>query len=211
MIASFTAPNSTSRRRLSSAPQDTSLRRQAIDVLTRAIARAVESASEGTLEAIIGAAGDPAHALALAPRDLAPTPPERLAAERAAKARTACFRAEIAGKAGGMYGRADVAELLGISLSAIDKQRQRGQILGVPYGHDIRFPAAQFRDGVTVPGLRAILAAFGDMNPWGQLQLLVAPVEGFADEPASILDILAGGVDGPTLGRITGLIRGWAA
>lgn len=208
MTATLAAP---ARRRLRTAPQDGGLRRSAIDVLTRAITQAVESASEATLEAIVGAAGDPAQALAVAPRDLAPAPPERLAAERAAKARTAHFRAELAERAGGMYGRADVAELLGVTPAAVDKQRQRGQILGVPYGGDLRFPAAQFRGDTVVPGLRTVLSAFGDMNPWGQLQLLVAPIEGFGDEPASILQLLARGVDGPMLGRITGLIRGWAA
>lgn len=180
-------------------------------MLTRAITRAVESASDATLEAIVGAAGDPAQALAVAPRDLAPVPPERLAAERAAKARTAHFRTELTGKAGGMYGRADVAGLLGVTPAAIDKQRQRGQILGVPYGSEVRFPAAQFKDGAVVPGLKAVLAAFGAMNSWGQLQLLVAPLDGFSDEPTSILGLLARGVDHGTHAQLIGLARGWAA
>jgi hypothetical protein len=190
-------------------PRDNSLRRSAIEVLTRAIASAVESASDATLEAIVGA-GDPAQALAVAPRDLVPAPPERLAAERAAKARTAHFRAEVAEKAGGMYARADVAELLGVTPAAVDKQRQRGQILGVPYGSEVRFPAAQFAEGAVVPGLKPILAAFGDMNPWGQLQLLVAPLTGFGDEPASILDLLAQGVGEDVQGQLVRLISGWA-
>lgn len=208
MTATFAV---STRRRLSRASQDHSLRQSAIDVLTRAVARAVESASDATLEAIVGAGGDPIQALAVAPRDLAPEPPQRLAAERAAKARTAHFRAELADKADGMYGRADVAALLGVTPAAIDKQRQRRQILGVPYGSELRFPAAQFHGDAVVPGLKAILSAFGDMNPWSQLQLLVAPIEGFGDKPASILDLLAQGIDQPMLDRMTGLIRGWAA
>ncbi len=198
------------RRRLTSTPKDNPLRRSAIDVLTRAVARAVESASDDTLAAIL-AAGDPAQALAVAPRDLAPAPPERLAAERAAKARTAHFRTELAEKSGGMFARADVAQLLEVTLAAVDKQRQRGQVLGVPYGNEIRFPAAQFKDGAVVPGLKPILAAFGDMSPWGQLQLLVAPLEGFLDKPASILDMLAHGVGEDVRVQLTGLARGWAA
>ena len=205
----MTAALAPSRRRLHSAPQDGSLRQRAIDVLTKAVTRAVESASDDTLSAIL-AAGDAAQALAVAPRDLAPAPPERLAAERAAKARTAHFRAEVAEKAGGMFARADVAQLLGITPAAVDKQRQRGQILGVPYGNEIRFPAAQFKDGAVVPGIKPILAAFGDMNPWGQLQLLVAPLDGFGDGPASILDLLARGVGEDVRLQLTGLARGWA-
>lgn len=197
------------RRRFNSAPQDNSLRQRAIDVLTSAVTKAVESASDDTLSAIL-AAGDAAQALAVAPRDLAPAPPERLAAERAAKARTAHFRADIADKAGGMFARADVAPLLGVTPAAVDKQRQRGQILGVPYGNDIRFPAAQFKDGTVVAGLKPILAAFGDMNPWGQLQLLVAPIDGFSEEPASILDLLGRGVDDDVRAQLLGLVRGWA-
>jgi len=189
--------------------RDNSLRRSAIEVLTKAIASAVESASDATLEAIVGA-GDPAQALAVAPRDLAPAPPERLAAERAAKARTAHFRTELAEKAGGMFTRADVAELLSVTPAAVDKQRQRGQILGVPYGNEVRFPAAQFANGAVVPGLKPILAAFGDMNPWGQLQLLVAPLSGFGEGPASILDLLAQGVGQDVQEQLIRLIRGWA-
>ncbi|WP_375383417.1 hypothetical protein [uncultured Sphingomonas sp.] len=207
MAAALAAPV----RRARSAPQDGGLRGRALAALHAAVARAVESASDETLEAIIGAAGDPAQALAVAPRDLAPVPPERLVAERAAKARTVHFRAELTAKAGGMLARSDVADLLGVGSAAVDKQRQRGQILSVPYGTDIRFPAAQFRDGRAVPGLKPILAAFGDMNSWGQLQLLVAPLEGFSDEPASILDLLAAGVDAETLDELAGLARGWAA
>ena len=196
---------------LDAGSRDSDLLRRAVDALSAAVAAAVQSASDETLEAIVGARNDPAHVLALAPRDIAPVPLERLVAERAARARTAKFRAELAERAGGMLSRTDVADRLEISPAAVDKQRQRGQILGVPYGSDIRFPAAQFRPDTVVPGLRTVLSALGDMNPWGRLQLLVAPIAGFTDEPASILEILARGVDGPTLERITGLVRGWSA
>lgn len=198
-------------RRLRTTTQDGGLRGRALAALNAAVAMAIDSASDDTLEAIVSARNDPAQALAVAPRDLAPAPPERLVAERAAKARTVHFRAELTAKAGGMLGRTDVADLLGVGSAAVDKQRQRCQILGVPYGTDIRYPAAQFTDGRTVPGLKPILAAFGDMNPWGQLQLLVAPIEGFSDEPASILDLLARGVDDDTTAQLARLVRGWAA
>lgn len=197
------------RSRANSITADFTLRRRANEVLSRAVASAIASASEDTLAAIL-AAGDAAQALAVAPRDLAPAPPERLAAERAAKARTANFRTELTKRAGGVFSRADVAQLLGVTPAAVDKQRQRGQILGVPYGNDIRFPAAQFKDGAVVAGLKPVLAEFGDMNPWGQLQLLVAPLDGFAEEQTSILDLLARGVDDGVRAQLLGLVRGWA-
>lgn len=191
------------------------LRRRAMQALTEAIARALDSASEETLAAIVGAQ-DAREALAIAPRDLAPPPPERLAAERAARARTAAFRAELAARAGGMYARAELAELLGVTPAAIDKQRQRRQILGVPYGTETRYPAAQFRDGGVVPGLKPVLDALGDMNPWGQLQLLTAPLDGFDAEGtggagASILDLLGQGADADTRAALARLAAGWAA
>jgi hypothetical protein len=110
-----------------------------------------------------------------------------------------------------MYDRAEVAELLGVTPAAIDKQRQRRQILGVPYGNETRYPAAQFRDGAALAGLKPILDAFGDMNPWGQLQLLAAPLDGFGDAPASVLALLAAGVDADTRARLAALAAGWAA
>ena len=186
------------------------LRRRAMQALTDAVARALDSASEETLAAIVGAQ-DPREALAIAPRDLAPAPPERLAAERAARARTAGFRAELAARVGGMYDRAEVAELLGVTPAAIDKQRQRRQILGVPYGNELRYPAAQFRDCAALAGLKPILDALADMNPWGQLQLLAAPLDGFGDAPVSVLALLAEGADADTRARLAALAAGWAA
>ncbi|MFZ3482117.1 hypothetical protein [Sphingomonas sp. 3-13AW] len=93
---------------------------------------------------------------------------------------------------------------------ALAKQRQRGQVLGVPYGNEIRYPAAQFAGGAVVPGLKPILTAFGDMDPWGQLQLLLAPLTGFGDPPASILSLLAKGVDPDVQTQLVRLVRGWA-
>lgn len=205
MTTTFAAPS----RRRDRVAEGSGLRGRALATLQAAVVLALESASDATLEAIIVARDDPAQALAVAPRDIAPAPPERLAAERAAKARTAHFRAELAGKAGGMFARADVAELLGVTPAAVDKQRQRNQVLGVPYGTEIRYPAGQFKDGAVLSGLKPILAAFGDMNSWGQLQLLVAPLDGFDDGPASILDLLDRGVGENTRTQLVSLVHGW--
>jgi hypothetical protein len=43
----------------------------------------------------------------------------------------------MAARSGGMLERGDVAAMFGVTPAAIDKQRQRRQILGVPYGTEI--------------------------------------------------------------------------
>lgn len=199
-----------SRRPRSTAQSGTdTLRKRALEKLTDAIAAAVATASDATLADIVGSS-DLRHALTIAPRDLAPPPPERLIAIKAARERTTRFRQEMAELAGGMLDRAQVAELLGLTASAIDKQRQRNQILGVPYGSDIRYPASQFAGGETVGQLKTVLEAFGDTTPWERLQILTAPLEGFGDSARSILEILGNRPDRETLRQITGLVAGWA-
>ena len=210
VIQTAAASRQRSSRPRSAAPSASdTLRKRALEKLTDAIAAAVATASDATLADIVGSS-DLRHALTIAPRDLAPPPPERLVAIRAARERTSRFREDMAVRAGGMLDRTQVADLLGLSMAAIDKQRQRNQILGVPYGSDIRYPAAQFANGETVGHLKAVLVALGDTDPWEKLQLLTTPLEGFRDASGSILELLADRPDPETLRQITGLVAGWA-
>lgn len=186
------------------------LRRKALEKLTLAIAKAVESASDDTLADIVGSE-DLRHALTIAPRDIAPESAADMAAIKAAREKTARFRDEMASRAGGMLERADVAEMLGVSPAAIEKQRQRRQILGVPYGNEIRYPAAQFAAGATVVNLKQLLQAFGDAEPWEQLMLLTTPVTGYAPEPETPLQILTRKPRAETLKQLVALVTGWAA
>src|SRR3546814_20230143 len=96
----------------------------------------------------------------------------------------------MATRAGGMYDHDHVAAMLGVTPAAIEKQRQRRQILGVPYGSEIRYPAAQFAKGGAVSHLKRVLEAFGDTDPWEQLMLLTTPVEGFGDGSEPLLQLL---------------------
>lgn len=185
------------------------LRRKALEKLTLAIAKAVESASDDTLADIVGSS-DLRHALTVAPRDIAPESPADIAAIKAAREKTAQFREEMATRAGGMYDRAQVAAMLGVSTAAIEKQRQRRQILGVPYGSEIRYPAAQFVNGETVGHLKRILEAFDDTDPWQQLMLLTSPLEGFEAEPRTLLQLLAQKPDTDVLRQLVALASGWA-
>ncbi len=191
------------------APSDT-LRRKALEKLTLAIAKAVESASDDTLADIVGSE-DLRHALTIAPRDIAPESAADIAAIKAAREKTARFRDEMASRAGGMLERADVAEMLGVSAAAIEKQRQRRQILGVPYGNEIRYPTAQFVSGATVANLKQVLEAFGDSDPWEQLMLLTTPVTGYAQEPETPLQILGRKPRAQTLKQLVALVTGWTS
>lgn len=186
------------------------LRRKALEKLTLAIAKAVESASDDTLADIVGS-HDLRHALVVAPRDIAPESPADLEALKAARERTGQFREEMAERAGGMFDRTHVAEMLGVSAAAIDKQRQRKRILGVPYGTEIRYPAAQFANGEVLPGLKAVLEGFADMNPWEQLMMLTTPLEGFGSHPETVFQKLTKRPEPGVLKRLASLTASWAA
>jgi hypothetical protein len=117
----------------------------------------------------------------------------------------------MAKRAGGMFDRAHVAAMLGVSPAAIEKQRQRRQILGVPYGSENRFPAAQFVNGETVPNLKRVLEALGDTSLWEQLMLLTTPLEGFGSKPETALDILRRKPDQETVHQLLALAKVWAS
>lgn len=186
------------------------LRRKALEKLTLAIIRAVEAASDDTLADIVGSE-DLRHALAIAPRDIAPESPADLEAIRKSRERTARFREDMAQRAGGMYDRDHVAAMLGVSPAAIEKQRQRRQVLGVPYGSEIRYPAVQFANGEAVSHLKRVLEALGDTDPWEQLMLLTTPVEGFGDGNQTLLELLKGKPGQDDLRQIIALTSAWTA
>ena len=186
------------------------LRRKALEKLTLAISRAVEAASDDTLADIVGS-DDLRHALTSAPRDIAPESPADLGAIRKARERTARFREDMAQRVGGMFDRDHVAAMLDVTPAAIEKQRQRRQILGVLYGSEIRYPAAQFADGQAVSHLKRILEALGDTDPWEQLMLLTTPVEGFGDGNQTLLDLLKGKPGQDQLRQFVALASAWTA
>ena len=144
------------------------------------------------------------QALAIAPGDVAPESPADFEAIRAAREKTARFRASR------MFDRTDVTEMLGVTAVAIKKQRQRRQMLGVPYGAEIPYPAAQLVNGEALPNLKRLLEAFGDTHPWEQLMLLTTPVEGFSAHEETPLAILGRRPDQETLRQLVALVASWA-
>ncbi|WP_336973001.1 hypothetical protein [Sphingobium aromaticiconvertens] len=84
-------------------------------------------------------------------------------------------------------------------------------ILGVPYESGIRYPAVQFVDGKPLRNLDRMLQALGDMNPWEQLMLLTTPLEGYDEQPQTVLQLLAKQPDTDRLHQLTALLSSWAA
>lgn len=203
------SPKSSRTSQRTNAANGDTLRRKALEKLTLAIAKAVEAASDDTLADIVGAS-DLRHALTIAPRDIAPNSPADFEAIKAARERTLQFRDDMAARGGGMFDRSHVAVMLGVTPAAIEKQRQRRQILGVSYGAEIRYPAAQFVNGETVSHLKRVLEALGDTDPWEQLMLLTTPLDGFGEGDETVLQLLARRPDQDVLRQIVALVSSWA-
>lgn len=67
----------------------------------------------------------------------------------------------------------EVAQLLGISRQAVDKRRNKGQLLAVSLGRRGYFyPLWQFRDGAILTGLDRALSALAKFDPWTQLMFM---------------------------------------
>ncbi|WP_017326542.1 hypothetical protein [Synechococcus sp. PCC 7336] len=100
---------------------------------------------------------------ALAPED--PLAAARLKGHR--------VKLELLYRDGDPLSSAEVAQLLCISRQAVDKRRKKHQLLAVSLGRRGYFyPAEQFLDGSTLPGLEKVLAALQEYSAWTQLMFL---------------------------------------
>lgn len=195
----------------STAPDFGALQEIAVGIGLGAVRYAVARASTKTLAAVVMSANDPHQALVLLAADLPPAPAARLIAEASARSRTASFRARLSEQAGGMLKRREVADLLGVKPATVGAMQQRREILGVPFGREIHYPAAQFREGRPVTGLHRLLVALGDMRPWVQLQSLLVPLSGFAPVPTTMLELLRTDLPDERIETLVRLARGWAS
>lgn len=101
----------------------------------------------------------------------------------AAYARGIETKREIAAEAGGLLSASTVAELLGISRQAVEKRRQRGQLLGVPApGRGHLYPAIQFHDGRVIEGIEDVLTNLESDSPWTRLSFLVGRSASLGDK-----------------------------
>ncbi len=69
---------------------------------------------------------------------------------------------------GGCMSSAEVATVLGVTRQAVDKRRVNGKLIGLPTGRVYVYPAWQFADGQTLPGLEEVLQHLSVHDPWMQ-------------------------------------------
>ncbi|SPF78093.1 DNA-binding protein [Pseudoprimorskyibacter insulae] len=92
--------------------------------------------------------------------------------------RTIAHRLRLRELAGEMLTSSQVEDLLGIQRKAVDKRRKAHKLLGLRSGSDWLYPAFQFGHDDVLPGIRTVLDAFRDSDPWVVLDILLAPDEG---------------------------------
>ena len=85
-------------------------------------------------------------------------------------------KARLIEQNGGVFKTEQVAEYLGITPQAVNKRRALRQLVGLTFrkrGHV--FPAWQFTDRGTVPGLEQVLLALADHDEWMQNVFFINP------------------------------------
>lgn len=117
-----------------------------------------------------------------------------------ALARGAARKQEMIQRAGGVLSSGQVAELLGITVSAVNQRKNRHRsILTVPLsGGEWGFPAKQFADGAVRAGVAEVVRKAADLNPWVLLSILLDDAAGEGgptlldrlDDPAVRADVL---------------------
>lgn len=77
---------------------------------------------------------------------------------------------------GGTWSVRQVADHLHLSRQAVDERRKRGKLLGLHIGkRAYAYPAWQFDERGTLPGLEPVLAALGDLAPWTKAAFMLNP------------------------------------
>ena len=155
-------------------PAQEALRRR----ITETLLRAVDTLPEEVLAEALAAAS-PLESAALVLGGAAAPELGRATPWTRELLRGARFKTEIVGAAGGLLSTGEVAELLGISPQAVQQRRTRGTLLALPTAQgDWGYPALQFDDAHRVrPGVRAVLAANAEIDPWERLAILTEPVD----------------------------------
>jgi len=82
---------------------------------------------------------------------------------------------EMLEAAGGTYTSGQVAGLLGRSVQAVRQRLRRRTLLAVPLANgESGFPVIQFTDDGVPEPLPSVLHAFGELDPWVQLSILLS-------------------------------------
>jgi hypothetical protein len=76
---------------------------------------------------------------------------------------------------GGTLSAEKVGELLGITRQTVEKRRQTGKLLALSIGrHGYRYPAWQFGESGTLPGLDQVLSVLASHDQWMQIAFFVS-------------------------------------
>jgi hypothetical protein len=91
-----------------------------------------------------------------------------------ARLRGIAARRRLVDLAGGLLSAEQAGDELGITRQAIEKRRRAGRLLSLLLGRrGYRYPAFQFVDGHTLPGLERVLDALSGRDPWTQVSFFV--------------------------------------
>ena len=68
------------------------------------------------------------------------------------------------------------AAMLGLTRQAVDRRRRAGKLIGLTMGRrGYLYPAWQFGEHGTIPGLEETLAALDSFGPWSQVSWFISP------------------------------------
>jgi hypothetical protein len=77
---------------------------------------------------------------------------------------------------GGAVPVKEAAAMLGLTRRAIDRRRRAGKLIGLTMGRrGYLYPAWQFGEHGTIPGLEETLAALDSFGPWSQVSWFISP------------------------------------
>jgi hypothetical protein len=155
------------------------LSRQSVEAsLLRRVEKTIRDSLSGMSAADLYRAMEAPTPAATVAQIISAAPDVGLPAESAwtrALARGAARKQDLIARAGGCFSSGEVAELLGISVSAVNQRKNKHRsILAVPLsGGEWGFPARQFVDGDVRGGVADVIRAAVDMNPWVLLSILL--------------------------------------
>jgi hypothetical protein len=155
------------------------LSRQSVEAsLLRRVQRTLRDSLSGMSAADLYRAMEAPTPAATVAQIISAAPDVGLPAETAwtrALARGAARKQDLIARAGGCFSSGQVADLLGISVSAVNQRKNKHKsILAVPLsGGEWGFPVRQFLDGDVRRGVAEVVRAAADMNPWVLLSILL--------------------------------------
>jgi hypothetical protein len=96
------------------------------------------------------------------------------------------FREQIE-EAGGVFTTQQVAQLLGITPSAVRKRLERGRLLAVPFGEGANYPVWQFDENGVIEHFADIMAMLNTTSPVGMVQFFLTYDEDIGQTPIDAL------------------------